>query len=82
MEEKIDIILIKLKRLEKTLDKLTSDFETHRMEHSFSHGPQTHGGGMPMGGGGPAGGMPVQGGPPMPGGMQQGGAANPFGPPM
>lgn len=80
MEEKIDIILIKLKRLEKTLDQLKDDLSTHRMEHSFSQAP--HGGGMPMGGGGPAGGMPVQGGPPMPGGMQQGGAPNPFGPPM
>tara|TARA_Y100000022_G_scaffold15484_1_gene12049 strand:+ start:2542 stop:2787 length:246 start_codon:yes stop_codon:yes gene_type:complete len=81
MEEKIDIILIKLKRLEKTLDQLKDDLSTHRMEHSFSQSPHG-GGGMPMGGGGPAGGMPVQGGPPMPGGMQQGGAPNPFGPPM
>lgn len=77
MEEKIDIILIKLKRLERTLDQLKEDFNTHRMEHSFSHGPQ--GGGMPMGGGGPEGGMPMQGGPPMPGGVQGG---TPFGPPM
>tara|TARA_B100000287_G_scaffold89044_1_gene81458 strand:- start:361 stop:600 length:240 start_codon:yes stop_codon:yes gene_type:complete len=79
MEEKIDIILIKLKRLEKTLDQLKEDFNTHRMEHSFSHGPQG-GGGMPLGGGGPDGGMPMQGGPPMPG--MQGGSPNPFGPPM
>tara|TARA_Y100000004_G_scaffold186969_1_gene239158 strand:- start:2134 stop:2364 length:231 start_codon:yes stop_codon:yes gene_type:complete len=76
MEEKIDIILIKLKRLERTLDQLKEDFNTHRMEHSFSQGP---GGGMPMGGGGPDGGMPMQGGPPMPGGVQGG---TPFGPPM
>jgi len=77
MEEKIDIILIKLKRLERTLDQLKEDFNTHRMEHSFSHGPGSAG--MPMGGGGPEGGMPMQGGPPMPGGVQGG---TPFGPPM
>ena len=43
MEEKIDIILIKLKRLERTLDQLKEDFNTHRMEHSFSHGPGSAG---------------------------------------
>ena len=77
MEEKIDIILIKLKRLERTLDQLKEDFNTHRMEHSFSHGPGSAGMLWEV--------VDLKGvclckvSPPMPGGVQGG---TPFGPPM
>ena len=68
MEEKLDLLLIKLKKLEDKIDEVKFAIEAHRTEHSLSKGPG-------MGQAPP--GMPHSGG--TPGGYQPGGV--PFGPP-
>ena len=35
MEDKIDLILLKIKTLEKKLDELTKTVDAHRVEHGF-----------------------------------------------
>ena len=86
MEDKIDLILLKIKTLEKKLDELTKTVDAHRVEHGFQK-MQEGGvnsqfndnglGGMPGGGGGmPGGGMPGMGG--MGQGYQQPGMGAPM----
>ena len=83
MEDKLDTILLKLSKLQKSVDALKEVMDAHKVEHGFAKmqdggvnaqftgqqsPPGMGGGGMPMGGGG---GMP-QGMPGMGQGMGQG----------
>lgn len=70
MEEKLDLILIKLKKLEEKLDSVSAALDAHRTEHTLAkvtgrgmEGPP----GMPPAGNGPGG---------------YGAGGSPFGPPM
>lgn len=84
MEEKLDLLLIKLQKLEDKIDEVKFAIEAHRTEHSLSKGPgmgqappgMPHSGGTP--GGYQPGGIPF--GPPDMGGGGMGGGV-PFGPP-
>lgn len=69
MEEKLDLILIKLKNLETKLEEVSQSLNAHRTEHTLQKvtGSQMQGPpGMPPAGGGPGG---------------YGGGGVPFGPP-
>jgi hypothetical protein len=69
MEEKLDLILIKLKNLEEKLNSVSAALDAHRTEHTLQKvtGSQMQGPpGMPPTGGGPGG---------------YGGGGIPFGPP-
>ena len=65
MEDKIDLILYKLKDLQKELETIKQTVESHRVEHGFEK-MQPGGVNRQFGGGQP------QGGPPGMGGMGQG----------
>ena len=81
MEDKLDLLIDKLSKIEKEIEKLTETVEAHRVEHGFAKMQDgginsQFGGGSPqpgMGGGGYQ--MPGMGGNPMGPGM--GGMAGP-----
>ena len=82
MEDKLDLILLKIKTLERKIDEITKTVEAHRLEHGFEKMQdgginRNFGGtpqGMPGGGGMPGmGGMPGKG-----GGYQQPGMGAPM----
>jgi len=87
MEDKLDLILLKIKTLERKIDDITKTVEAHRIEHGFAK-MQDGGVNQQMGGGTPAGmpgsggmsggnGFPGMGMPGMGGGYQQPGMGAP-----
>ena len=80
MEDKLDLILLKIKTLERKIDEITKTVEAHRLEHGFEKmqdgGINRNFGGSPPGMPG-GGGMPM-GMPGMGGGYQQPGMGAPM----
>ena len=81
MEDKLDLILYKVKTLEKKIDELTKTVDAHRVEHGFAKmqdgGINANFGGQQQQGPPGMGGMPM-GGPGMGGGYQQPGMGAPM----
>ena len=66
MEDKLDLILLKIKTLERKIDEITKTVEAHRLEHGFE---KMQDGGINRNFGGTPQGMPGGGGMPGMGGM-------------
>ena len=83
MEDKLDLILLKIKTLERKIDDISKTVEAHRVEHGFAKmqdgGVNANFGGQQQQGppGMMGGGMPM-GGPGMGGGYQQPGMGAPM----
>tara|TARA_B100000941_G_scaffold46466_1_gene29011 strand:- start:1882 stop:2148 length:267 start_codon:yes stop_codon:yes gene_type:complete len=69
MEDKLDLILLKIKTLERKIDDITKTVEAHRVEHGFE---KMQDGGINRNFGGSPSGMPGSGGGMMPPGMGAG----------
>ena len=69
MEDKLDLILLKIKTLERKIDEISKTVEAHRVEHGFE---KMQDGGINRNFGGSPQGMPASGGGMMPPGMGAG----------